>query len=102
MGRRMWPFSNMSLETATLWFDIANGVLLASLLFGVLSTFAIVRLGNVKEHHWDLAREQSRERVKGLELETAKANQKAEEERLARIKINLDALKTLALEIEKQ
>jgi len=83
----MWPFSEMSLETATSWFDFANLIFLLSLLFGVLSTFAIVRLGNVKEHHWDLARDQSRELVKGLELETAKANQKAEEERLARIKI---------------
>ena len=69
----MWPFSDMSLSTATWWFDSANLVLLGSLLFGVLSTFAIVRLANVKERHWDIARDQSRERVTGLEAELGQA-----------------------------
>ena len=57
-GKRMWLFSEMSLPTATLWSDVANWVLVGSLLFGLLSTFAIVKLGNVKEHHWDKARDQ--------------------------------------------
>jgi len=70
----MWPFSDMSLSTATWWYDAANLVLLGSLLFGVLSTFAIVRLANVKEHHWDIARDQSRERVAGLETELGQAH----------------------------
>src|SRR5580704_7863381 len=64
----------MSLSTATWWYDAANLVLLGSLLFGVLSTFAIVRLANVKEHHWDIARDQSRERVAGLETELGQAH----------------------------
>lgn len=74
-GKRMWPFSDMPLSTATWWSDVANLVLLLSLIFGVLSTFAIVRLANVKEHHWDMAREQSRERV--AELETQLGNAQA-------------------------
>jgi hypothetical protein len=38
-----WPFSGLSLESATFWFNIANGFVLASLIVGVISTFAIVR-----------------------------------------------------------
>ena len=90
----MWPFSNMSLSAATLWSDVANLALLLSLLAGVISTFAIVRLANVKEHHWDEERRVSAEKIAALQTDTAKANaraaealQKAEEERLARVKV---------------
>jgi hypothetical protein len=69
----MWPFSDMSLEAASWWSDAANLVLVGSLVAGVLSTFAIVRLGNVKEHHWDTAREDARIRVAALDAETEKA-----------------------------
>jgi hypothetical protein len=98
-GKRMWPFSDMSLSTATRWFDVANLVLLGSLLFGILATFAIVRLGNVKEHHWDVLRDQSRERVAGLEAEAAKANDSIAEARKETAGANARALEAqLALE----
>jgi SAM domain (Sterile alpha motif) len=44
----MWPFSEPSLETATRISDIANWGLIGSLMAGVLSTFVIVKMGNVK------------------------------------------------------
>jgi len=70
----MWPFSEMSLPAATLWGDIANLVLVVSLIAGVIATFVIVRTSNVKEHHWDTLREQSRVKIAELESLTAKAN----------------------------
>lgn len=66
-----WP----SLEWASWIFDRASFVLVGSLLFGAAATIAIVWMGIVKEHHWDLAREHAAERTASLELETAKANE---------------------------
>src|SRR6266478_172544 len=65
-GRGMWPFDGMSLSSATLWGDIANLALLVCLVGGVIATFVIVRTTNVKELHWDVAREHSRERIAEL------------------------------------
>jgi hypothetical protein len=86
----MWP----SIETASRVSEVANVALVCSLAIGVVATALIVWMGNVKESYWDTDRQQSRERVAGLEsgvaeanARAAEANQKAEEERLARVKI---------------
>jgi hypothetical protein len=68
----MWPFSEMSLGTASLVSTIANWLLLASLVGGVLSTFAIVKSSDVKEEHWAEDRRISNERIAGLNNDTAR------------------------------
>jgi len=50
-----WP----SLDWASWIFDRASFVLVGSLVLGVAATVAIVWMGIVKEHHWDLARERA-------------------------------------------
>ena len=72
-GRGMWPFEELSLSGATLLGDLANLALLVCLVGGVIATFVIVRTTNVKEKYWDIAREQSHERIKGLETDLGKA-----------------------------
>ena len=52
---------------------LANWVLLASLLGGVLSTFVIVKTADVKETHWDKDREAARERFSELATEAEHA-----------------------------
>jgi hypothetical protein len=66
----MWPFSEMSLSGATVLGTIANWILLASLLAGVLSTFIIVKASDVKEEHWAEDRRQSNERIATLNNDT--------------------------------
>src|SRR5258705_13497354 len=61
-GNEPWP----SLEAASRWFDRASIVL--SLLAGFAATVVIVWLGIAKEHHWDLLRDSSNEKVATLEL----------------------------------
>jgi hypothetical protein len=68
----MWPFSEMSLPVASLIGTIANWLLLASLLGGVLSTFVIVKTSDVKEEHWAEDRRISNERIAGLNNDTAR------------------------------
>jgi hypothetical protein len=70
VGKEPWP----SLDLASWLFDRASFLLIGSLIFGALATVVIVWMGIVKEHHWDLLREHSNEKVASLELETAKAN----------------------------
>lgn len=72
----MWP----SPEWASKLSDWANIGLIASLIFGVLSTVLLVWMGNVKEEYLkrDLATANGR---------AAEAIQKAEEEHLARVRI---------------
>ena len=72
----MWP----SEATASLIANIANIALIASLVVGVLSTFLAVWMGNVKEGY--LKREIANAHERAAEL-----NKKAEEDRLARVKI---------------
>lgn len=86
----MWPFSEMSLPTASLIGTIANWVLLASLLGGVLSTFVIVKTADVKEEHWAEDRRHSSELIVALTTQgdqlrkdTAEANARAVEAQLA-------------------
>ena len=99
-----WP----SLETASWLSDRAGWVLAVSLLFGFAATVLIIWMGAVKEHHWDLLRENAQTEISKLNVQSeqlradaeaskaeiakanesaAEANLKAEEERLARIKI---------------
>src|SRR3954453_16071175 len=73
LGRKIWLFSNLSLELATWLGDAANVGLLVCLVGGVIFTFVIVRSTNVKEHHWDVARDQSQERISQLQAESDKA-----------------------------
>lgn len=91
----------MSLSAATLLGSIANWVLVVSLIGGVVSTFVIVQTTNIKEEHWDADRLRSNERIAELSAQgeqqrkdtadanarAAEANQKAESERLERIKL---------------
>jgi len=69
-GKEPWP----SLEVASHWFDRARIVLALSLLASFAATVVIVWLGIVKEHHWDLLRDTSNEKVAALELRAAEAN----------------------------
>ena len=92
-----WP----SLEAASRVSDIANFFFIASLVAGVVSTVAIVWMAGVKEAHWDALRKDSEREIAELTRETeiarsqiaeadakaAEANEKAETERLARVKI---------------
>ena len=89
----MWPFS-FSLETANWLSDIANGVLIASLIAVLIATFAIVKTSSVKEAYWDKAREDAKAELAKANVTAAtandiaaQANEKAEAERLARVKI---------------
>jgi len=70
----------LSLESASFWNTIANWGLLIGLIVGVISTFFIVVTGNIKEKHFRLEIAESNKQA-------AEANQKAESERLARLKI---------------
>lgn len=73
-GKRMWPFSEISLPWATWWSDAANLVLLVCLLGGVLATFVIIRATNVKEHHWENDRRASQKEIARLQALTAWRN----------------------------
>lgn len=66
----MWPFSELSLSAATRLSDLANLILIMSLVAGVIATFVIVQTGNIKEAFWDKDRDQSREKVAKLNNET--------------------------------
>jgi hypothetical protein len=83
----MWPFSEMPLSLAIWLYDLANFVLICSLVAGVIATFVIVKSGNVKEHHWDILRKEADERIAEANARAAEANRIAEGERLARIKL---------------
>jgi hypothetical protein len=71
-GIRMWSFSEMPLSSAIWLSNLANTVLIGSLVAGLIATFMIVQTGNVKEHHWDIEREQSKERIAQFNKETEK------------------------------
>ena len=73
-GNEPWP----ALDWASWIFDRASWVLVVGLAFGLAATVVMVWMGIVKEHHWDLLRTSSNEKVATLELETAKANAQAE------------------------
>ena len=76
-GRGVWPLSE---ALATSIYDAANIGLIVALVGSVIATVLIVWMGNIKEEY--LRRE-----VSSAQERAAEANQKAEEERLARVKI---------------
>jgi hypothetical protein len=72
-GNEIWP----PLEVASRWFDRASIVLAISLLFGFGATVAIVWLGIVKEHHWDLLREAAAREISDARGDAGRANEAA-------------------------
>ena len=81
-------------ELADSIFSSANWVLVAALILGVLATYAIVVSGKVRDQSLKLELQKSSERIALLttqgdeaRAQIARANQTAEEERLARVKI---------------
>jgi hypothetical protein len=66
----MWP----SLETASHVSNVANIALVCSLVVGVVATGLIVWATGIKERLWETERQQSGERVAGLESSVAEAN----------------------------
>jgi hypothetical protein len=67
-GNGIWP----SLPDASRWFDRASIVLALALLLSFAATVVLIWLGIVKEHHWDLAREEAQARIAQLDNETAR------------------------------
>ena len=96
----MWP----SLKTAIWLYDASNIGLIIGLVIGVVSTVLVVWMGNVKEEYLNRELAFSRERTATLEKQSyelkvavsdadaraAEANEKAEKERLARIRLEED------------
>jgi hypothetical protein len=78
-GHGMWPFSEMSLSTASFVGSIANWALLASLVGGVLSTFVIVKTTDVKEEFWAEDRRHSNERIADLSVQAEQLRKDAAE-----------------------
>jgi hypothetical protein len=71
-GNEPWP----SLDWASWIFDRASFVLVISLIFGLAATVAIVWMGIIKEHHWDLLREHAGAKIAAVELEAATSNER--------------------------
>lgn len=80
---KMWP----SEEWATKIADLSNGFLIASLVVGVISTFLVVWMGNVKEAYLKQSLRRSEERAAGLEKQAAELSKAAEDERTARVEL---------------
>jgi|GEM_PF-2555347 len=64
-AKEPWP----PLDWASWIFDRASWVLVGSLILGAGATVAIVWMGFVKEHHWDLAREVANRKIGELNLQ---------------------------------
>jgi hypothetical protein len=82
-----WPFSEMSLATATTLGEWANFTLILSLVVGVVSTFLIYKTSGIKENAWDRLRLEQEVRIKQLDKEAREAERQAEAERLERVKL---------------
>ena len=80
-GKRLGRIAGVSLETATLIGNIANAVLLVSLVAGLIATFFIVQTANIKEDHWDHDRETAKVRISELDNDTKRLSAEAEGER---------------------
>jgi hypothetical protein len=80
---QMWP----SEELASRLYDLANWGLIAGLVIGVVSTIFLVWMGNAKESHLQRRLADTNAIAALANERAAEANQKAEEERLARVKI---------------
>lgn len=68
-------------------YSLANWVLIGALVLGVVATYAIVVSGKIKEKRFKQELSETYERAANAELQAAEAIQKAEEEKLARVKI---------------
>jgi hypothetical protein len=66
--------ARMSLELASRWFDWSSIALAIGACIVFISTAAIVWLGIVKEHHWDVLREHANEKIASVGLQAARAN----------------------------
>jgi hypothetical protein len=106
----MWPFSGMSLDVASLTGTVANWILLASLVTGVLSTFVIVKTSDVKEEHWAEDRRKSAEKIAELNNETQRLSADAEasrvdiaiaQEKTAKANAATEEVRRANLELEK-
>jgi hypothetical protein len=86
-GNEPWP----SLEWASWIFDRAGFVLIGISIFGLIATVAIVWMGIVKEHHWDLARDGAALKIAELNKETARLSADAESARAAIAEANARA-----------
>jgi hypothetical protein len=98
----MWPFSEMSLSTASLVGTIANWGLLISLLTGLFSTFVIVKTADVKEEHWAHDRQDSNERIAQLNTGAARLSAEAESAKGEIAKANQGAAEANARAAEAQ
>jgi hypothetical protein len=79
----MWP----SEEWASRLYDLANWFLIAALIVGAASTGLLVWMGNVKEEYLKRDLAATSERAAHAEQRASEATQKAEEEHLARVRI---------------
>lgn len=79
----MWP----AYETAVWLYDKANIFLIGALVVGAIATVLVVWMGNVKEEYLKRDIANANERSANAELRAAEANEKAEQERLARVQI---------------
>src|SRR2546429_2659345 len=68
-------------------YDWANLALIVALTLGVVATIGVVWMGNVKEEYLKRSLAATTERAAIAEKSAAEANKKAEEERLARARI---------------
>jgi hypothetical protein len=71
-GNGTWP----TLEVASKIFDLSSFVLIGALIVGAVATILIVWMGIVKEHHWEVDRRASSERIAQLNNETAWLHEK--------------------------
>ena len=82
-GKRMWP----SLHTADVVFSLSNIALIVGLALTVVATIGAVWMANVREGYLKRELAESNERIALAQEAAAKANEAAERERLARVKI---------------
>lgn len=90
----------MSLEVASRLFDWSSIALAIGACIVFVATAAIVWLGIIKEHHWDLLREHANEKIVSVELEAAKSNAEAAKahERIAELSTHAEQLRKDAAE----
>jgi hypothetical protein len=70
-----------------MYFFWANWALLGALIFGVVSTYAIVVSGNIRDANLKRELAEQTRQTESAKAVAAEANQKAEEEKLARVRL---------------
>ncbi|MDZ4341430.1 MAG: hypothetical protein U1E51_03220 [Candidatus Binatia bacterium] len=98
IGMRM----HVSYEQAALWFNISNGILVIALILGVIATYAMYVLGNIKEEFVNENIAQSHERSAKLESEAATSKERTAvvERGNIELQINLEKERSARLELE--